>query len=137
MMIFMSTIFVDFSKAFDTINHAILIDKLEKQYKFSNGAVNLLKNYLEGRTFQVKYQGYLSEPQPLKTGMPQGSKLRPLPYLMYMICFISFPRIQVFFFMRMIRYYLYAQDFFCLNWRIQQTNAWKIFMHIATQIGLK
>ena len=89
---FVVAAFVDFSKAFDTINHLILTNKLRSLYNFGPSAINVVANYLQNRTFQVKYDNQLSHPKGLKTGVPQGSKLGPLFYLIYVndvYCYIA------------------------------------------------
>ena len=61
---------LDLSKAFDTINHEILLAKLKK-YKFSNSALNLIKNYLSDRTIRVNIDKTLSKTEFLNVGVLQ------------------------------------------------------------------
>ena len=75
-------IFLDFSKAFDTINHDILLGKLEF-YNFSNSAIALIKSYLCNRKQFVKIDSLGSQLQPITLGVPQGSVLGPLLFLIY------------------------------------------------------
>lgn len=75
-------VYVDFRKAFDTVDHRILIDKLT-QFNLSTSAIALLNNYLSNRTQQVFANKRLSNPQPINTGVPQGSTLGPLLFIMY------------------------------------------------------
>jgi len=75
-------VFVDFQKAFDTVNHSILIKKLE--YFGINGKVkDWLKSYLSNRKQFVSILGYDSHPQLMEHGVPQGSVLGPLLFLLY------------------------------------------------------
>ena len=75
-------IFTDPSKAFDTLNHKILITKLE-HIGIRGPILALLQNYLEDRTQCVFYNGTLSDSLPITCGVPQGSILGPLNFLLY------------------------------------------------------
>jgi hypothetical protein len=63
------SIMLDLSKAFDTINHEILLAKLNK-YKFSDSALNTIKNYLSDRTMRVNIDKTLSKTEFLRIGVP-------------------------------------------------------------------
>lgn len=75
-------VFLDFSKAFDTVNHDILLKKLDI-YGIRGIALKWLKSYLERRTQYVVYNGESSLLGEVRCGVPQGSVLGPLLYLMY------------------------------------------------------
>ena len=75
-------IFLDLSKAFDTLNHKILIRKLE-HYGIRGDAKKWFENYLHNRIQIVKYNGTQSDEMTLKSGVPQGSVLGPLLFLLY------------------------------------------------------
>ena len=84
------TIFLDFSKAFDTIDHQLLFIKLGK-YGFSHNAMELIKNYLKNRSSVVCFDGKKSSKETLKSGVPQGSILGPLLFILFIkdMCFLK------------------------------------------------
>ena len=75
--------FLDLSAAFDCVDHQILITRLERTFGISGLALNWIRSYLEGRTQRVRYNGAISAPAELSCGVPQGSVLGPLYFLLY------------------------------------------------------
>ena len=80
--IFSCAVFVDFQKAFDTVNHNILLSKLA-HYGIRGSMNNWFKSYLSGRKQFVSVNGFDSEMLDMKHGVPQGSVLGPLLFLLY------------------------------------------------------
>ncbi|CAG2205733.1 unnamed protein product [Mytilus edulis] len=76
------TIFLDVSKAFDKVWHKGLIFKL-KQFGICGSLLSLVENYLSGRTQRVVINGQTSSSQNTYAGVPQGSILGPLLFLIY------------------------------------------------------
>ena len=77
-----ATIFLDFSKAFDTVNHQILLQKLN-HYSIRGTANNWVKSYLDNRTQYCTFGGESSSKSTITCGVPQGSILGPLLFLLY------------------------------------------------------
>jgi len=76
-------IYLDLSKAFDTLNHDILLDKLN-HYGVLDNSLLLLKSYLSDRQQYVEFGEVISDFRLIETGVPQGSILGPLLFIIYM-----------------------------------------------------
>jgi hypothetical protein len=75
-------IYLDFSKAFDCIPHSLLIHKL-KMFGFSGTLLSWITNYLTDRKQRVLLEGQCSSFVNVKSGVPQGSILGPLLFILY------------------------------------------------------
>ena len=71
-------VLLDFSKAFDFVNHNILLNKLCEQFNFSGSATLFLASYLSDRFQIIKSNEKFSEPYRMESGVPQGSILGPI-----------------------------------------------------------
>ena len=76
-------VLIDFSKAFDSVDHKILIEKLYKIFGFSVNACKLLKSYLEVRSHFVALNNKSSNMKYSNSGIPQGSILGPVLFTMF------------------------------------------------------
>ena len=77
-----AAIFIDLSKAFDTTDHEILLSKLEK-YGIKETELLFFKNYLTGRRQYTVYYDTISDWLEILCGVPQGSILGPLLFIIY------------------------------------------------------
>ena len=75
-------VFIDLRKAFDTVHHQQLVQKLSK-YRIIDGSLKWFQVYLLDRKQMVIFQGQPSTSQIVNTGVPQGSVLGPLLFLIY------------------------------------------------------
>ena len=75
---------LDLSKAFDSINHKLLVQKLEN-LNLNVASIKFIKSYLENRKQITKFSNYISNEEKIKSGVPQGSILGPLLFL----CFVN------------------------------------------------
>ena len=79
---YQSGVFLDLKKAFDCVSHRILLRKLEL-YGIKDSALAWFKSYLSGRSQRVLFKGILSDKMWIRIGVPQGSILGPLLFLIY------------------------------------------------------
>jgi hypothetical protein len=77
-----SCIYFDIRKAFDTVSHELVLHKL-RCFGFDPPFLSLFRSYLSGRTQCVRLDGVFSGPLLITSGVPQGSVLGPLLFLIY------------------------------------------------------
>ena len=75
-------VFVDLSKAFDTVSHSTLLEKMQN-YGILENELEWFRNYLFQRDQTVCFNGEKSQREPVFTGVPQGSILGPLLFIMF------------------------------------------------------
>ena len=94
-------IFLDFAKAFDTVNHSILLQKLN-HYGIRGNALQLIESYLTDQEQCVQLNNVTSDLDLIKHGVPQGSILGPLFFLLYINDIANCSSI--------LKFYLFADD---------------------------
>ena len=77
------SIFIDLSKAFDVLHHEILRSKMSRQFNFSEDVINWYSSYLDGRSQTVNIGDSHSDFRQTNMGVPQGSILGPLIFLLF------------------------------------------------------
>ena len=74
---------LDLSAAFDTVDHAILLDRMQRLFGIKGNALMWFSSYLRGRSQRVIINESLSPPTELQFGVPQGSVLGPILFTLY------------------------------------------------------
>ena len=75
-------IYMDFQKAFDKVPHKRMLSKIES-YGISSNLTRWIKPFLSGRSHRVRINGCLSRAHNVTSGIPQGSVLGPLIFVLY------------------------------------------------------
>ena len=76
-------VLLDYSAAFDTINHEIVFKRLQDRHGIGGTVLNWFKSYLKDRSHAVVIDNVVSDSFPLPWGTPQGSVKGPLDFVMY------------------------------------------------------
>ena len=123
---------LDMSAAFDTIDHTILLQRLENWFGITDTAHSWFKSYLQNRFFSVQSNGHNSAASPLSCGVPQGSVLGPLLFIMY-----TTP-LSTLLSSTSVSHHLYADDtqlfisFKPLNFSSSVTQLQSVFSNVST-----
>jgi hypothetical protein len=115
-------IFIDLSKAFDTLNHVILLKKLE-HYGIRGVALDLIESYLVNRFQYVSFNDNSSGLKRISCGVPQGSILGPLLFLVYINDIINCSDIM--------KFILFADD---TNLFFSGDDLWKLMSSVNTEL---
>ena len=116
---------IDFSKAFDTISHDILQDKL-KHYGIRGKAHDWFSSYLQNRVQYVSIDGRASSHLRIKHGVPQGSILGPLLFILYIN---DLPNIS-----HIVKFIMYADDANIIITADTEAEVIEIFESLSTEI---
>ena len=78
----MDIIYIDLANAFDTVSHQKMLHKLAA-YGFGGVVLTWIKSFLQGRSQRVKIENVYSETQPVLSGIPQGTLIGPLLFIIF------------------------------------------------------
>lgn len=120
---YVAGVFIDLSKAFDSLNHHILLHKLE-HIGIRGVPLNLFKSYISDRSQSVFCNAASSSSKTLSTGVPQGSILGPLLFLIYIDDIVKAST--------KFKYTIYADD---TNLLIADKNLFNLHSNLTTELG--
>ena len=95
---------LDMSAAFDIVDHSILLSRLSTSFGINGKALAWFRSYLHNRSQFISINSYRSTNRPLTCGVPQGSVLGPILYLMYV------SRVECIMHRHGVSYHMYADD---------------------------
>lgn len=120
---FIDIIYLDISKAFDSVSHSKLLIKL-KALGFNNFLYDWLKNFLFNRTQKVKIDHFFSDPKPVKSGVPQGSVLGPTLFLIYINDLPSNLRSDILLFADDAKIFNFSENHLIIQEDLEKINEW-------------
>ena len=118
---------LDLSAAFDTVDHQILFDRLLYEYGLDGLVLGWFKSYLSDSLICVHYNGLTSETIPILYGVPQGSVLGPVIFILYVAGVINIARAHGF------KAHSYADDLQIYD-HSQQTSCASLVVRMSTCI---
>uniref|UniRef100_A0A3P9KR35 Reverse transcriptase domain-containing protein n=1 Tax=Oryzias latipes TaxID=8090 RepID=A0A3P9KR35_ORYLA len=123
-------VLLDLSSAFDTVDHQILLDRLRDLIGLSGSVLHWFSSYLSGRNFSVMANHKMSQSADLLCGVPQGSVLGPVLFLLYMI-----PLGKIIQDFSDVSYHLFADDIqlYC-SFKPSETHKLDFLMNCLMQI---
>ena len=76
-------VYFDFAKAFDSVNHDLILTKLKSMYHIDGRLLKFIQSYLQGREQSVVIENCVSSSKPVLSGVPQGSILGPILFVLF------------------------------------------------------
>jgi hypothetical protein len=76
-------VYFDFYKAFDSVNHDLILFKLKNKYGIDGRLLKFIQNYLQGREQSVVLENSASSSKPVLSGVPQGFILGPILFVLF------------------------------------------------------